>query len=357
MTSGSITIEDVAKAAGVSRQTVSRVINRRPNVRPVVRERVEQAINELGYVPNLAARRMGGNRSYLVLAALAQDSTGRTAGRLPLDEMLLAGMAACDPHGYHLLFVELQSNAADSEGDSGQQLARTLTALKPDGVILCPPLEDDEAVIKVLEQRGIAAAYLGERNEFGRVTPGLDDAALGDAAVRLLLEQGHRQIGFIAGLHDRARSERRLAGYRRALVAAGSRAHSHFAAETPLEFGAARELAEAWLGPTIRPSAIIAETEEVALAVIEAASASNVAIPRELSLLALEDQLGLARAKPDVSVIHQPYAEHFAQACKRLIEAQADTSEDNAAGEHIASIGDDFIVIERGSLAPAPRAV
>ena len=64
----SITIEDVAKAAGVSRQTVSRVLNRKPGVKDGVRERIEEAIAELGYVPNLAARRMGGAKSFLIMA-------------------------------------------------------------------------------------------------------------------------------------------------------------------------------------------------------------------------------------------------------------------------------------------------
>ncbi|MEO0872873.1 MAG: LacI family DNA-binding transcriptional regulator, partial [Pseudomonadota bacterium] len=68
------TIEDVAKAAGVSRQTVSRVINRRSNVKDAVRARVEEAIAELGYVPNAAARRMGGARSYLLLAVIERGA-------------------------------------------------------------------------------------------------------------------------------------------------------------------------------------------------------------------------------------------------------------------------------------------
>jgi len=66
-----VTIEDVAIAADVSRQTVSRVINAHPNVKDVVRKRVEAAIASLGYVPNLSARRMGGARSYLIVGTTA----------------------------------------------------------------------------------------------------------------------------------------------------------------------------------------------------------------------------------------------------------------------------------------------
>ena len=80
MSRGNITIEDVGKAAGVSRQTVSRVINRSPKVSVASRERVEAAIAELGYVPNIAARRMGGARSYVLLAVFERGARGVGVG-------------------------------------------------------------------------------------------------------------------------------------------------------------------------------------------------------------------------------------------------------------------------------------
>ncbi|QYU69142.1 LacI family transcriptional regulator [Leptolyngbya sp. 15MV] len=131
-----VTIEDVAERVGVSRQTVSRVINKGPNVKPAVRDRVEAAIAELGYVPNLSARRMGGGRSYLILAVNDRQRTIENwqAGRGNdwVDQMLYGGMTECEAHGYHMLFELI-----DTDPDKApEQLAKAVSSLRPDGVIL-----------------------------------------------------------------------------------------------------------------------------------------------------------------------------------------------------------------------------
>ncbi|KPP83855.1 LacI family DNA-binding transcriptional regulator [Erythrobacter sp. HL-111] len=341
---GNITIEDVAREAGVSRQTVSRVINRSPNVSCSARVRVEQAIEALGYVPNAAARRMGGARSYLLLAAIERAAGDAPARRLQLGQMLLAGLETCSAQGYHLMFEQV----ADE-----RELGAALTSLTPDGVVLLPPLDESLALHEALGRRGIAVSCLGERVEYGRVLPGLDEAGFGEAAARRMLEQGHRQIGFICG--DGACSQRRIEGYRRALAEAGSRAHRRFVSDDPRDFAGAMELARSWLTPTIRPTAIIAGSEAVALGVLQVARELGHAVPRDLSLLALEDTPGLARSQPPVSVLHQPLGALFAAACERLIEAGGGPRGEGAA----PSVGpvEAHVFTDRGSIARAPRAV
>lgn len=343
-----VTIEDVASAAGVSRQTVSRVINRRPNVRAAVRARVEETIAALGYVPNIAARRMGGARSYILLAAIEEGAAAagpcERAGRLPLDGMLLAGLEVCGGAGYHVLFEQLET---DREAGAAR-FSRALTALAPDGVILTPPLDERRDLAESLRARGIAMQYLGQ--------PRSQDEALGEAAARHLLELGHKQIGFVSGFADPQRSQRRIAGYRRVLAAAGSRAQGHFVTDQRLRFDEALALAKSWLVPTIRPTAIIAETEEVALAILAVAHELAIPVPRELSLLALENRASLARAAPAISAIYPPYAQLFAQACERLIAAHDNESE-AAEGAATGEYAQPFALLERESTARAPRTV
>lgn len=352
MTELRLTIEDVANAVGVSRQTVSRVINRRSNVRASVRERVETVIAELGYVPNTAARRMGGARSYLLLAVIERGAgaagAGARTGRLPLDAMLLTALDSCAAAGYHILFEQLETDQTSSLA----QLNRALTALSPDGVILTPPLEDRIDLREAVTTRGVALECLGERLEFGRAVPGIDDAALGESATRHLLKLGHRQIGFVTGSADASRSDRRLSGYRRAMAQIGSRAHRHFAADGRLGFAEAVALAKSWLVPTIRPTAIIAETEEVALAILDVARELEIQIPRELSLLSLEERASLSRASPPISALFQPYERLFRACCEKLI-ARAEKSEPPTHDEEAHP----FELIERMSLAKAPRVV
>lgn len=356
MGSGTITIEDVAKVAGVSRQTVSRVINQSKHVRPAVRERVEQAINELGYVPNVAARRMGGARSYVLLAAIEEGAAaagaGERTGRLPIDAMLLAGIEVCSKAGYYLLFEQVEPK----RGESLTKLSRAITALAPDGVILTPPLDDRSDLQEALAARSIAVETLSSAGSKSSGTAGHDDEGLGAAAANQLLGLGHKQIGFVSGFADPVRSRRRIAGYRRVMASAGSRAQRHFVTDQRLGFADALALAKSWLVPTIRPTAIIAETEEVALAILEVAHSLGIPVPKELSLLSLENRASLARSTPPISVIHTPYTQLFAAACERLIKA-ADQGATASARSPVPSEDEKFALIERKSLAKAPRMV
>ena len=353
MNQGNITILDVAREAEVSRQTVSRVINRSINVRPAVRERVEEAISDLGYVPNTAARRMGGARSRMLLGVVEQGAAaagvGARTGRLPLDALVLAGIETCSSSGYHILFEQLDADAKASLA----QFNRALTALSPDGVILTPPLDDRKDLQEALTKRGIAVEFLGERVEYGRHVPGIDDQALGGSAAEYLISLGHRQIGFIAGKVSAQRSRRRLAGFSRQMASAGCRAHHHFVSNTPLSYEATAKRAGEWLEPTIRPTAIIAETEEVAIAILEAASGLGRRVPDDLSILTLEDRVSLTRSKPPISAIVQPYAELFSTACERLIQQAENTGSDRQTAEFPLACE----LIERSSIGRAPRSV
>lgn len=359
MKRGNSTIEDVAAAAGVSRQTVSRVINQRANVSTDARGRVEQAIAALGYVPSLAARRMGGGRSGVLLAVAerpADDDGG--GGAIALGNLLVAGITACADHG-HRLMVELLP-AAVHPAEAAKAINTAISAVQPDGVILLPPFDSKGSIVAALAARAIPAEGLAGLSSGAGAGAG-SQANPGEAAAQRLLALGHRQIGFIAATHDRHRSLQRLAGYRRALAQRGSLAHRHFVAESLPDSAAAFEQARSWLLPTIRPTAIIADTAEIALVVLRAAQSLRLAVPRDLSLIALEDHPALERCRPPVAALHAPHAALFAAACVRLIAAGAqgdeedgDPDTDSKAGEPIPP---PLALAERASIAPAPRTV
>ncbi len=132
-----VTIKHVAADAGVSLQTVSRVINDEPNVRPQMQERVQASIDKLGYVPSIAAQRMSGSRSYMIMALNDRERTisdwrARQGGDW-VDQMLLGGMLTCAEHGYRII-VELVHTHSDN---ARRELGAAIAVLKPDGVILC----------------------------------------------------------------------------------------------------------------------------------------------------------------------------------------------------------------------------
>lgn len=350
MANQSVTIEDVAKAADVSRQTVSRVINHAANVSVRAREKVEKAIDDLGYVPNLAARRMGGSRSF-VLAALIERGC---VADLPLGEMLASGLDACSPRGFHIMFEHIDAPSAatqfaEAEAQIAKALSPLLSAVQPDGVVILPPLDHCAPLLSALKKRGVEAICLAMREEFGRTVPGLDEAAFAQEATQKLVDLGHRQVGFVPGGRNTPRSQRRIEGYRRTLAQAGSKAQLHFVADPVKDSAEPIALARTWLTPTIRPTAVITETAQAGLAFAKVARELDIAIPSELSIVSLEETDALLTAKPQICAFHLPYGALFAKGCERLMEPK----EDEAAIEPSSA----FSFADRGSMGKAPRAV
>ena len=213
----SVTIKHVAADAGVSLQTVSRVINDEPNVRPAMKERVQASIDKLGYTPSIAAQRMSGSRSYLIMALNDRERTiadwRERRGTDWVDQMLLGGMLTCAEHGYRMI-VELIDTHSDHVE---RELSAALMALQPDGVVLTPPHSENALITGLLADRGIPFARIGS------IAPGPGFAlTMGDTrnaldATRRLIELGHKRIGMIAGPEAYSLSGWRIEGWRQAL--------------------------------------------------------------------------------------------------------------------------------------------
>lgn len=342
----SITIEDVAKAAGVSRQTVSRVINRKPGVKPAVRERIEEAIAALGYVPNLAARRMGGARSFLIMAINDRERTieNWSAGRGNdwVDQMLYGGMLACEERGYHMLF-----ELVDTEEDKAvEQVRRVLTSLQPDGIILTQPHSENVQLMQLLQDRGRPFARIDQPSEkVEALSVHFDDAKASHAAVEHLSKLGHERIHLLAGdSHYRASRARRY-GYGTAMREAGLTPEME---EGQFSFDKASEIAMRWLAKPDRPTAIIAENDEMAFAVLHVADELGVKVPEALSIISFEDTPGVRFSVPPLTSIRQPTAAMIGRACELLMDAAEGK---DVGGEHILP----FELIERETTGPAPK--
>lgn len=319
MKRGSVTIEDVAAAAGVSRQTVSRVINEHPNVKAAVRERVQAAIGELGYVPNLSARRMGGARSYLILAVNDRQRTidNWQAGRGNdwVDQMLCGGMTECEKHQYNFLFQLIDTAPAQAVAE----VARRIGSIRPDGVILTPPHCDNAALVAMLRDRGIACARVGHRAGDDSVDVHMDEEGAARAATALLLELGHRRIAFIAGAPNYGNSQRRVTGFKAALVAAGIPDANALVGTGDFNFDVSAAVIRDLLHRPDRPTAIIADNDEMAFAALHVANEQGLRVPEGLSIVSFEDTPGVRFSVPPLTAIRQPTAGMIATACRRLI--------------------------------------
>lgn len=342
-----VTIEDVAREVGVSRQTVSRVINKGPNVKPAVREKVEQAIARLGYVPNLSARRMGGGRSYLILAVNDRQRTLENwqAGRGNdwVDQMLYGGMTECEKQGYHLVFELI-----DTEPEKAPvELSHSIAALRPDGIILTPPHSDNEALAAMLAEKGIPCARIGRRSGEDYIDVYMDEGAAAADAARHLLALGHRKLALIAGSPEYGNSQKRAEGFLSALEQA--QCGPGLVAKANFQFDRAAELLEEMLTGPNPPTGVIADNDEMAFAALHVADKLGLRIPDDLSVISFEDTPGVRFSVPPLTAIRQPTAEMIGKACNELIAAAGGQP---AKGSFILP----YRMVERATTGPlAPR--
>ncbi|AXJ96238.1 LacI family transcriptional regulator [Sphingomonas sp. FARSPH] len=317
-----VTIRHVAADAGVSLQTVSRVINKEPNVRPEMMARVQASIDKLGYVPSIAAQRMGGSRSYLIIALNDRDRTiadwRNRQGTDWVDQMMLGGMLTCAEHGYRLI-VELVDTHSDH---ITRELTAAIAALQPDGVILTPPHSDNPLITGLLVAQGISFARIGSPKPGPGFAVTMDDAEAARIATHHLVTLGHSRIGFIAGPAEYELSDWRIAGWRAAMDAAG---HATDALLRRGDFGYAsgREAATDLLAAPQPPTAIIASNDQMALATMEVARERGRSVPRDLSVVSFDDTPIVRFVRPPLTAIVQPIAEMTARAVELVIAEKA----------------------------------
>ncbi|QIQ86348.1 LacI family DNA-binding transcriptional regulator [Erythrobacter sp.] len=343
-----VTIRDVAEYAGVSVPTVSRVINNGPNVRPNMRDKVRAAIEHLGYVPSLAARRMSGNRSYLILAINDRERTladwRERQGTDWVDQMLLGGILTCSKYGYRML-VELVDTHADHVE---RELAATVSALQPDGVILTPPHSENPQITQLLARRGIPFARIGSTEEGAGIRLTMGDRQAARDATRRMLELGHRRIGMISGPREYSLSAWRLDGWREAMEEAGLSAEG-LCERGDFSYDSGTKAARALLDRNPDLTAIIGSNDQMTLAALEVARDRKLHVPRDLSIISFDNTPIVRFSQPPLSAVDQPIAQTVSVAVEHLIGEGASTQPDEV-------IDIPAQIVERASTGPAPRS-
>lgn len=342
-----VTIKHVAADAGVSLQTVSRVINNEPNVRPEMKERVQAAIDKLGYVPSIAAQRMSGSRSYLILAINDRDRTiadwRARLGTDWVDQMLLGGMLKCAEHGYRMIFELVDTHSDHVE----RELLGAIAALRPDGIILTPPHSDNPQIVALLDEQEIPFVRIGSKQNGAGIPVSMDDEGSACQATGYLIEHGHKAIGFIAGSNEYELSGWRVDGWRKEMAQAGL-ATDGLLAEGDFSFASGEAAARELLDRADRPSAIIASNDQMALATLEVARSLGIAVPQDLSLISFDNTPLVHFTQPPLTAVDQPIAATTAKAVELIIAAR--NAEPAPARLTIVPA----TIVERDSVAPPP---
>lgn len=310
----SVTIHHVARRAQVSIKTVSRVLNREPNVRADTRARVLAAAEALQYRPNQSARSLAGSRSFLICLFYDNPSPAYVS------DVQLGAISRCREAGYHLIVEPIDS----ASPDLGSQVGATLATLRVDGVILTPPVSDNADVLAALDDSGVPYVRIAPQSQLERAAyVHMDDRLAAREMTRLLIEAGHRDIGFIIGHPDHGASHQRYEGYVDALQEHGLELRPEHVVQGYFSFASGCDAARRLLAGPDRPSAIFASNDDMALGVIAVAGRVGVSVPRELSVAGFDDTPGAQIVWPQLTTVRQPIEEMAAAAADLLISGQA----------------------------------
>jgi LacI family transcriptional regulator len=330
------TINDVARAAGVSLMTVSRVINKEAIVREATREKVLKAIAELNYAPSSAARTLAGGDEIRIALLYSNPSSSY------LSEFLVGSLDQASRSNIQLVIQKFDE--ASSERSAIEQIARG----RIDGVVLPPPLCDSPEIIAALARDAIpAVAVATGRTPADMSAVSIDDHQAAYDMTRHLIALGHRRIGFIVGNPNQSASERRLLGYRKALADAGLTYDETLVAPGLFTYRSGLEAAERLLALATRPTAIFASNDDMAAATVSIAHRIGLDVPRDLTVCGFDDTALATTIWPELTTIRQPIAEMSRVALEMLIrEARARKAGKPEAPRHVVL---DFALIQRES--------
>ncbi len=292
------TIDEVARLAGVSPMTVSRVVNGKVHVRESTRERVMRAVKQLGYTPNLAASSLAAAQTTRIALVYTNPSEGY------LRQLLVGALRGSARAAVQLVVDAWDEVDPEAEREAARVLARSVA-----GVILPPPLCESPTVVAELVEAGVPVVAIAsgrEESDISRVR--VDDFIASREITRHLIALGHRQFGFIQGHPNQTASARRFEGFRAALEEAGIGLEPAWVQPGEFTYRSGLKAAEKLLGRKHRPSAIFASNDDMAAAAISVAHRRGLDVPRDLSVVGFDDTSAATNVWPELTTVRQPIA-------------------------------------------------
>ena len=341
-----VTIHDVARHAGVSPMTVSRVINSEANVREETRARVTASVKALRYSPNLAARSLASAGAMHIAIFFRNPSAGY------LTELLLGSLEQSTRSGCQLVIE--QCDGEDKDRESIQRLAKGGI----DGVILPAPMCDSAQALKAVEEAGIPAVLIASgRPALAHSAISINDFEASRAMTRHLLALGHRRIAYINGHPAQTASGQRFRGFIEAMTEAGLSVGTDQVAQGYFSYRSGLEAAEKLLDG-FDPTAIFASNDDMAAATMAVAHRRGLDVPKDISVAGFDDTPLATTVWPELTTIRQPIADMAREAVRLLID-QIRGSRTGTPPQRVHKL-QKFTLVERESSGPvspkpAPR--
>lgn len=301
---------DVAKAAGVSTATVSRVLNQPDSVRPAQRQKVEAAINKLNYVADAAARTLASKRSASIGAVIPTLASDIFAHGISAFEQTLKQA------NYSLLL-------ATSDYDLQQELSqvRSLVERGVDGILLVGQIHDPK-VYEILEQRQIpfveSWAY---RDDPRYPCVGFDNYQAARLAPEYLIQQGHTQIAVISGLMDNNdRAQARLQGFLDVMGEHELSVPDNYQWQCKFSLEDSRQACRQILATETKPTAIVCHTDLLATGALLECLAAGIKVPEEISIIGFDDLPLSSNLSPALTSLRIPFKQMGTKAAQYLLD-------------------------------------
>jgi LacI family transcriptional regulator len=341
------TIDDVATLSGVARTTVSRVINDGPNVRPTMRRRVMEAIDQLGYQVNVQARNLAaGNSRQIVL--IHESNLEAEPNSYYHSGLELGALTSCAQHGY-----QLTTQAVDYQ--AGGWHARIMSFVESgrcDGLILPPPFSDEPDLVLAIMAADCPVVCISAGEAVRAIAPsiGIDDETAGYDMGRYLITLGHRRLAYIKGLEGHISAEGRHAGFVRALVEAGIDPASSLAARGNFTFRSGIECTERILEERDDVTVIVCANDDMAAGAMLVCHKHGLAIPARISVVGFDDTPLSDIMWPPLTTVHQPIKEIARRAASLLVKSIEGGG--SGGGQQHQFVG--HRIVERQSAASPP---
>lgn len=298
-----VTIDDVAELAGVSIKTVSRVVNREPNVREATREKVQRAIRALNYRPNPSARSLAAHRSYLIVLVYDDPSAYEVPSFGYVLHLQEGALRACRKANYELVIHPCDYRSRDV----GKQLTALLEQARPDGVVIAAPLSNMPKIVNAIGKTRTPYIRMATGTSNGKeFTVATNDRDASAEMTEYLASLGHRDIAFITGHPSHKAVANRFKGYEDGLQRSGLTLPEGLVIEGDNSIGSGEAAAVELLGRKRRPTAIFAANDDMAAGVIRVANRLGIDVPGELSVAGFDDTSLARQVYPALTTIRQP---------------------------------------------------
>lgn len=340
----SVNIYDVARHAGVSFKTVSRVLNGSKNVRAATGRKVLDAVAHLNYRPNVAARRLAGQKSFLL--GLIYDASDATSYNMGIHN---GALRACRQNGFDLLLHPV-SQESEMAFEAVNRFCRQSNI---DGIIVTPPISENEQVKKIVASLNIASAHIAPADSGPGIRVCIDERRAAYEITALLLKHGHKHIGFVRGRPDHQSSHLRFAGYCDAMNDVGLEADEAMVEQGYYTFDSGYKAAERLFQLQTRPTAIMASDDSMAIGTMHFAHEHGLDIPRDLSVVGFDDETVSRYVWPPLTTVSQPVEEMGKVAVEQILsKLDAVLKVDKAAQDADCVTLEHKIIIRRSVARP-----